>query len=863
MSCRNTTYGSAMTSFAMITSGLTERQTLSTYHALRRTSAARHSTVPDEVEWNTFLDNQITLVEESTLTPARRRSVIDRLERSRETIPDATSWYAVSHIRSSLTFRARRLRREVAQISMDAGITATEGWERFREYADEVPTGRGVDTPEGYSEWVSTNAARTLPSDPGTFAGLARLRNDAEQSRVWESNPRIITDFYEVEENGYRMIPGASPHDVVEAGYDDDTGRVEVRVNGVVRQAYYGATEDEYHSLFQRNGAVVLRGMSRYRTQEEMERRGHTVRCGACGQFVSEYAHPCPAGFSNPGDALEELMADAHPRADRVRSRNRTVADVLEGETQPEAAEAEDPASPDEWPAPKNLVDLPTLPVAGGRRFTSFNTADMDMIEDVVDMRLAIGTRYEDILEHGKTQPVLFEFYAETMDPHGWGEGAVSVNAEYYNPGGGEPQVFVRNAKCECFDYEVNGECDHVNATLEGMVRGFTRHEGADDRVNNLQAASTARNVERSISLDWSRQEAAMNAARQRWNNESDGFLYSENPEQFEADYQEARRAWQRGDNPMSYTLSGALGGEFTRESGRGFGIEIEYDIPEENIEDIEEINEQIATELFDLGLTASDVQEEYGAHGRRGFIDTHQRGWGFEEDCTVAGEIVSPVMYDEPETWDNIYKVCEVIRRNGGIVSMRTGSHVHVGTPLTTTESAVELINLSNQYEDVMYRMSSSPFADNHRPTEWCGPNRDTNPNGYRDLNAVVDGFRGHNYSVNMQSSIGDSGHTEIRHWDGTLNHKVIQAQIQMSTGLVLAAERNGGAGLPRVAREPLGTHALIDSRDLIEDSRTTMSFIDTICKTDSQRSNMAALYAGTNWADPRRMEELTEPDF
>ncbi|MFD0474790.1 hypothetical protein ACFQ0B_45995 [Nonomuraea thailandensis] len=57
---------------------------------------------------------------------------------------------------------------------------------------------------------------------------------------------------------------------------------------------------------------------------------------------------------------------------------------------------------------------------------------------------------------------------------------------------------------------------------------------------------------------------------------------------------------------------------------------------------------------------STKDAGYRSGAHGGRGL-------WRLEKDSTVMGELVSPILYDEPETWENIRLACEIIRAHGG----------------------------------------------------------------------------------------------------------------------------------------------------------------------------------------------------
>ncbi len=67
-----------------------------------------------------------------------------------------------------------------------------------------------------------------------------------------------------------------------------------------------------------------------------------------------------------------------------------------------------------------------------------------------------------------------------------------------------------------------------------------------------------------------------------------------------------------------------------------------------------------IADDLHRQGLLRSPRQTGYHS-------SADYRRWRFEHDSTVDGEIISPIMYDEPHSWAQLAKVCDVVGRHGG----------------------------------------------------------------------------------------------------------------------------------------------------------------------------------------------------
>ena len=73
---------------------------------------------------------------------------------------------------------------------------------------------------------------------------------------------------------------------------------------------------------------------------------------------------------------------------------------------------------------------------------------------------------------------------------------------------------------------------------------------------------------------------------------------------------------------------------------------------------------------------------------------------------------IVTPVLYDEPQSWEQVAKVCEVVWRHGGRASARAGAHVHVGVGDYdhTVEHHNNWLRLFRNVEDVLYRWTRTP---------------------------------------------------------------------------------------------------------------------------------------------------------
>src|SRR5207248_9132878 len=108
-----------------------------------------------------------------------------------------------------------------------------------------------------------------------------------------------------------------------------------------------------------------------------------------------------------------------------------------------------------------------------------------------------------------------------------------------------------------------------------------------------------------------------------------------------------------RGLKPLTMTAD-AAGCEHENVIGdpnQQFGIEIEFDGANPNA---------VARALHEAGLASSPRQEAYHSTSRV------PGKWTVEHDATVAGEVVSPILQDTPETWAQLERVCQILQSHG-----------------------------------------------------------------------------------------------------------------------------------------------------------------------------------------------------
>jgi len=233
------------------------------------------------------------------------------------------------------------------------------------------------------------------------------------------------------------------------------------------------------------------------------------------------------------------------------------------------------------------------------------------------------------------------------------------------------------------------------------------------------------------------------------------------------------------------------------------FGIEIEFDGGDPHA---------IARDLHAAGLASTPDQEGYHS-GRRA-----EGMWTVERDVTVTGEVVSPVLRDRPETWDQLQRVCEIMQRHGARVSARTGGHVHVGCDSANLDHDLgrfrRIASFCGWAEDLIYRLAAgSGRGRRHRGAlnryHWCGPMRSGQ---FEDVQSLQDLSHrvGASHSVGLNyGNILDSRRTiEYRYFDSSLDPVRLQANIKLACWITRRAAELPDSAIPS-ERVRLGTHA------------------------------------------------------
>lgn len=852
MSCRSTHASSAATTFARLNCDLNDVQVLSAFHAIRA-EAPRDAAAPTRREYHEWVEAEMALIAiHPNLSDARRASLLARMDRAlKSPVVDGRTWVALRRIRPATQAQSRELSNRYASIADRLNIPVGQVRARAATLAATVDTARGARPPAGYSPvTVAAYRADRLPLDRGTIHALHVLETQA-QTAAAAAQPRTADN------RRVARVPTSSSA-FCEIGYDPDGGRLEVvfRSNPDQVYSYRNVPERVWSQMKAGSAGRVwhreIRGRTEYRypDQESADLDGFRRRCHTCGQFAAA-THVCvtatapvrphqpadPAGSQGPAGGVTVVTAtDARLFAARAAGEEQSdLAAVLARVQARLDAEQSGPTR-------------------------SISNVDRVLRRDPVTGMTTNQPSRGSLLAETATGPVRsrVRVWGASGEDHGGSPlYYLSGRVTYARDGDGNLTVDTSTVICDCAAFVRNRTCPHVRAQHTALLRLID-----PDAATVADVARAQETVEEALRSDWMASKLYAAQARERL--AGSPVSYVDDPAAFEAAVSDGHDRMSAGLDPIGYLTRDVTDGMLTRESGRGFGVEIEFDLPETMTDQEKQAAlQRIARDLYAAGLTGHDYQREYHAAAEGQYSD-NPAGWSFEEDCTVAGEVVSPILYDEPQTWINLAKVCEIVKAHGGVASVNTGSHVHVGAgDLRGDPGAMtELARLNNAHEDVIYRLATNPYAETgeHRPLGYCQPSPEVPLGGYTALNQATAAHEGHETSLNLRAVTGSvSDHVEFRQWDATLDPSVIQAQVKLSAAMTVAAARiaHEHGTVPR-PREAIGAHLLraahrgntplqVAGRDA--ETASTRAFVDTLFSRQQDKEQVARLFAVTSW--------------
>lgn len=397
---------------------------------------------------------------------------------------------------------------------------------------------------------------------------------------------------------------------------------------------------------------------------------------------------------------------------------------------------------------------------------------------------------------------------------------------------------------CNCPDFAHTGSCVHIQAA-ELVRTGSTGSERPETISTNRVTPETpeAVNVQaREEDNQRRKRRSRLEVWQERY---GDGQMLSQDEEAFKKLYSAVKTG-----TAINYEYENVLAG-----SENTFGVEIEFADADLRI---------IARELGELGVGDGEVG---------GYHSSRQPGkWTVETDGSVTsgryrgGEIVSPVLRDCPETWEQLEKVCDVIKRYGGRINSSCGGHVHIcANPLDARSFRWNrLMKIWGGFEDVFYRMASGGQSNGQfRGSTYAKPLASILPSKFfRDRQTDEQEIRGHvgsrYHGLNFQNANpGSSKNTvEFRLWNGSLDPRQIQANVKTSMAVIHASEnvRRGIESTQERARlipvsqtMPYG-QANSSGKDP-DDHAEIKSLLDILFVRGKDKASALWLYASSKW--------------
>ncbi|EGL18640.1 MULTISPECIES: amidoligase family protein [unclassified Paenibacillus] len=279
--------------------------------------------------------------------------------------------------------------------------------------------------------------------------------------------------------------------------------------------------------------------------------------------------------------------------------------------------------------------------------------------------------------------------------------------------------------------------------------------------------------------IDWT-EDSARERVLDIWRRERafDGIYMSRNDEAW-SDLQESAR------NEWEYQYSNVLGG-----TNNTFGIEIEVKFRDGYSK------QRALRALYDAGLTNTASELSYHSQDAPGF-------WKPERDGSLGSnglELVSPVLNDNSEAWQKIQEATRILSENGAYVDNNCGGHVHIGiAPLDhRTYSWQRLARIGVGYERQFFRMGGAN-SDTYRRNGTTGIFRGTsyaNPLPVRPMiSSLSNAQRARSILSPSRYTIFNAtnvdGHrskptVEMRYPNATLDHRQLQAQIQVANAVI-----------------------------------------------------------------------------
>jgi hypothetical protein len=149
----------------------------------------------------------------------------------------------------------------------------------------------------------------------------------------------------------------------------------------------------------------------------------------------------------------------------------------------------------------------------------------------------------------------------------------------------------------------------------------------------------------------------------------------------------------------------------------------------------------RIAAAMYASDLTSDDTIGGHGDTGAYGYSNQPWGGWTLENDPTVHGEVISPILSDTLDSWRSLRMACRHITDHGGGASAETGSHVTVSAVdfVDSPDKVNRLIGVLRHYQRDLYLMGDAGHGRESRENQgYARPFTDPPPLGFLNVDEI-----------------------------------------------------------------------------------------------------------------------------
>jgi hypothetical protein len=363
--------------------------------------------------------------------------------------------------------------------------------------------------------------------------------------------------------------------------------------------------------------------------------------------------------------------------------------------------------------------------------------------------------------------------------------------------------------------------------------------------------------------------------ARERWRRLVDDHKptsYADDPKRAAAAAERVAERLRRGEPPLK--LSPRPSGQGPAD-GREFGMEVEVGF--QDTADWESTIASLSRELQQAGFMRGDGIGLHHESHNAGY--TRNRGdWRMErEHIDWKAELISPILRDEQQTWDDLTRLLTIAIQRGGTGHPNKaedgtiGGHVHVSTGDYGNDATAyhTLLNLYRAFEDVLFRLATNPRTGKHRGTAMTYPARAFRISTEASIEDMYNASA-HPLALSFGAVEGKkSDHVEWRLWDGSVDPAEWQIRVRLSVAMVEAALRLSRQpdAVEHWGDEALGSHAHTQQQilhtstyqgdtvnvyrlDSPQEIKSVLRLVDLVFTRDEDKDQVLELFALTTWA-------------